>query len=262
MTDVPLPDAPRQLSAPDGTPIAYHAVPGVSPAIVFLGGFRSDMTGSKASALDAHARATGRAFLRFDYFGHGRSGGRIEDGTIGRWKDDVLLVLDRLTAGPVVLAGSSLGGWLMTLAALARPDRVRGLVGIAAAPDFTEDLVWPGLNAAQRRALDTACVVYLPSAYDPAPTPITRALVEDGRRHLVLRAPIPFRGPVRLLHGLADHEVPWRFSKALLERMESRDATLTLVKGGDHRLSMPADLGRLVQAVEAVCAAIAASPSR
>lgn len=254
MTDVPLPDAPRQLSAPDGTPIAYHAVPGVSPAIVFLGGFRSDMTGSKASALDAHARATGRAFLRFDYFGHGRSGGRIEDGTIGRWKDDVLLVLDRLTAGPVVLAGSSLGGWLMTLAALARPDRVRGLVGIAAAPDFTEDLVWPGLNAAQRRALDTACVVYLPSAYDPAPTPITRALVEDGRRHLVLRRAIPLDLPVRLRHGMADPDVPWATALRIAGQLASGDVTVALVKGGGHRLSEPADLAWLAATLDELAA--------
>ena len=253
---------PQRLTAPDGTLMAYHAVPGTSPGIVFLGGFRSDMTGTKATALETHCRATGRAFLRFDYFGHGQSGGALAEGTISRWKDDVLLVLDHLMPGPVVLVGSSLGGWLMTLTAISRPAQVKGLVGIAVAPDFTEDLVLPGLSAAQKQELDTTGIVQLPSAYDPVPTPITRQLVQDARQNLVLRAPIPFRGPVRLLHGLADHEVPWSSSQALLDRMESGDIALTLSKGGDHRLSTPADLQRLFQAVEEVCAAIAASPSR
>ena len=264
MTNKTVAGAPvaQRLPAPDGTPIAYHAVPGTSPGIVFLGGFRSDMTGTKATALEAHCRATGREFLRFDYFGHGQSGGALAQGTISRWKDDVLLVLDRLMPGPVVLAGSSLGGWLMTLAAMARPEQVKGLVGIAAAPDFTEDLVLPGLSAAQKQELKAEGEVLLPSAYDPVPTQITRALIEDARRNLVLRAPIPFRGPVRLLHGLADREVPWSRSQALADRMESTDVALTLVKGGDHRLSSPADLRRLCQAVDEVCAAIDASPSR
>lgn len=262
MTDtVPTP-GPQRIAAPDGTLIAYHAVPGTVPAIVFCGGFRSDMTGTKAMALEAECRARGRAFLRFDYFGHGASGGTIEQGTISRWKDDVLFVLDRLVPGPAVLVGSSLGGWLMTLAAVARPQQVQGLVGVAAAPDFTEDLILPGLSAAQRAELEETGTTRLPSAYDPVPTPVTRALLEDGRRHLVLRASIPFRGPVRLLHGLSDHEVPWSRSQVLLERLESTDGALTLVKGGDHRLSSPPDLARLCQAVEAVCAAIAASPSR
>ncbi len=264
MTNEMLRDAPipQRLTAPDGTSIAYHAVPGASPGIVFLGGFRSDMTGTKAMALETHCRAAGCGFLRFDYFGHGQSGGTLAQGTLSRWKDDVLLALDRLMPGPVVLVGSSLGGWLMTLVALARPAQVRGLVGVAAAPDFTEDLILPGLSAVQKRELETAGVIQIPSAYDPVPTPITRQLIEDGRRNLVLRAPIPFHGPVRLLHGLADHEVPWSRSQGLVDRLESTDIALTLVKGGDHRLSSPADLRRLFQAVDEVCAAIAASPSR
>ncbi|GAB4261249.1 MAG: alpha/beta hydrolase [Deferrisomatales bacterium] len=243
----------RRLALPDGTELAYWAVEGRGPGVVFLGGFGSDMTGEKARALEAHCRARGRAFVRFDYFGHGASGGAFREGTVGRWAADAVAVLDALTRGPQVLVGSSLGGWLMVLAARARPERVEGLVGVAAAPDFSEDLLWARLDGASRERLERAGVLLVPNPYGEEPTVVTRALIEDGRRHLVLRGPIPIRCPVRLLHGLADPDVPWETSVRLARALASEDVTVTLVKGGGHRLSEPEDLTRLCAAVEELC---------
>jgi pimeloyl-ACP methyl ester carboxylesterase len=235
-----------KIKAPDGETIAYQRTPGRSPGVVFLTGYRSDMTGQKALALEAFCRERGNAFVRFDYFGHGQSSGAFTDGTIGRWCDDSVLVLDRLTAGPQVLVGSSLGGWIMVLAALRRRGRVAGLLGVASAPDFSEDLIWTQLSPAERQALATAGIVPLANPYDEAPTPVTQRFLEEGRKHLVLRAPIPLTCPVRLIHGLNDAEVPWQTSLRLAERLETADCELTLVKGGTHRLSEPADLARLI----------------
>ena len=252
----------------DGATIAYVASPGKGqgaalPGVVFLGGFMSDMTGTKATALEAFCRGRGQAFLRFDYFAHGASSGDFAEATVGRWRDDALLVLDRLTAGPQILVGSSLGGWLMLLAALARPARVAGLVGIAAAPDATEDLMWPRMDAAQRAALERDGRIVRPSAYDPRGYLITRLLIEEGRRHLVMRETIALDCPVRLLHGTADPDVPWQTSLRLAERLRSRDVTVTLIPDGDHRLSREADLARLCAAVAEVSgrAASAAAPA-
>lgn len=229
--------------------IAYRSTTGGSPGVVFLGGFRSDMTGVKAMALEDWARRTGRAFVRFDYRGHGASGGRWEDCTIATWRDDALAVIDRIAEGPQILVGSSMGGWIATLAALARPDRVAGLVCVAAAPDFTERLIWERLPPAARRELmDTGSIVQ-PSAYDPAGYRITRRLVEDGRDHLILGRPIPVSCPVRLLHGQADADVPWRTSLDLARDLESRDVRTILVKDGDHRLSRPEDIDLLLRTV-------------
>jgi pimeloyl-ACP methyl ester carboxylesterase len=250
MADVP--PTPRFLERPDGQRVAYHRLEGRGPGVVFLGGFMSDMTGTKALALEAHCRAQGRAFVRFDYLGHGASTGRFEDGTIGRWSDDALAVLDALTAGPQVLVGSSMGGWIMLLAALARPARVAGLVGIAAAPDFTEDLMWAAWDEATRARLMREGRIALPSLYGDAPCVITRDLIEDGRRHLLLRAPIPLRCPVRLLQGMADPDVPWQTALRLAEHLESNDVTVTLIKDGDHRLARDEDLAQLVVAVDGV----------
>lgn len=244
---------PEILSRARAPSIAYRRTAGRAPTVIFLSGLRSDMGGGKALALEAHCRAQGRAFVRFDYRGHGASGGRFEEGTVGLWRDDALAVIDRVARRPVVLVGSSLGGWIMVLAALARPRRVAGLVGVAAAPDFTERLIWKELDAEARALLARDGVFYEPSAYSPEPTPITHALVEDGRRHLVLDRAIPFAGPVRLIHGTADPDVPWALSLELASRLAARDATLTLVKDGDHRLSGAADLARLCRAVEEVC---------
>lgn len=250
----PAPEETGRLPRAGGVSIAYRRRPGKGPTIVFLGGFRSDMTGTKAAALDAHCAARGLAFLRFDYQGHGRSDGAFEDGTIGIWAADAVAAIDALTTGALVLVGSSMGGWIMLEAALARPDRVRALVGIAAAPDFTEDLIWGRLDASARRALDTDGRILETSAYDGARFAITRALIEDGRRRLRLRAPIAFRGPVRLLHGQRDPDVPWERSLQLAERLESEDVRCVLVKDGDHRLSRPADLDLLARCVDAVVA--------
>ncbi len=247
---------PRRLGRPDGHALAYHASPGRSPTVVFLGGFMSDMTGTKASALEAFCRAEARGFVRFDYLGHGQSSGAFTDGTIGRWTDDALAVIDTLTEGPQVLVGSSMGGWIMLLAALARRERVAGLVGIAAAPDFTEHLLWQTFDAPTRERLERDGLVYQPSDYGEEPYPITRELIEEGRRHLLLGETIALTCPVRLIHGMRDEDVPWRTSLTLADRLASEDVETTLVKAGDHRLSEPADLERLWRIVDALIAGI------
>src|SRR5262245_17414879 len=244
---------PQHLLLPDGSRLAYRRIAGEKrPGIVFLTGFASDMTGSKGTALAAWAQARNQALLRFDYTGHGQSSGAFRDGTIGRWTDDALAALDHLTAGPQILVGSSMGGWIMLLAALARPDRVAGLVGIAAAPDFTEDLMWAAMPPETRDRLLADGVVREPSQYQEAPLEITRALIEDGRRHLLLRGSIDIRCPVRLLHGMADPDVPWETSARLTERLMSTDVTVTLIKDGDHRLSREEDLQQMFAAIEEI----------
>jgi len=246
--------SPSMLARPDGATIAYHRLPGKAPGVVFLAGFRSDMTGTKALFLQDYCRRRGQAHVRFDYFGHGASSGDFTLGTIGRWADDAIAVIDSLTAGPQVLVGSSMGGWIMLLAALARPMRVAALVGIAAAPDFTAELLPRRLSPAERRTLAAAGQVVLPSDYDPAGYLYTKALIEDGNRHLLLGQPIALDVPVRLLHGLADASVPWQLSLRLAERLRSGNVAVTLGKGGDHRLSAPADLARLAQTLDALLA--------
>ena len=246
-------DSASYLSRPDGTRIAYHKLSGKSPGVMFLGGYHSDMTGTKATALEAHCRATGRAFVRFDYTGHGVSSGRFEEGTIGSWAQDAIAILDEVAEGPQVLVGSSMGGWIMLLTALALPDRVSGLVGIASAPDFTEDLIWKELPDEARKAIIQEGQWSRPSEYEEEGYPITLKLIEDGRNHLLLRAPIPITCPVRLLHGIKDADVPWEVSRRLSEMLESEDVTLTLVKNGDHRLSEPAHLARLMRTIGDLC---------
>jgi pimeloyl-ACP methyl ester carboxylesterase len=238
------------LTREDGVTIAYRRTPGRAPGVVFLGGFRSDMNGTKALALEAHCRQVGRAYVRLDYRGHGESTGRFEDGTIGLWAGDAIGVLDAATEGPQILVGSSMGGWIMLLAALARPDRVAGLIGIAAAPDFTEDLIWARYPQAQRETIMREGVFLQPSEYDPNGYPITRGLIEDGRKHLVLRAPIDLGCPVRLLHGMHDPDVPWPTALRIAEGLKSDDVTVTLVKDGDHRLSRDQDITRICAAVD------------
>jgi pimeloyl-ACP methyl ester carboxylesterase len=237
------------LRRAEGGAIAYHKSGGRSPTLVFMTGLRSDMTGGKALALEALARARGQAFLRFDYRGHGASEGRFEEGCVGAWLEDTLDAIDKLTQGPLLLVGSSLGGWLMLLAARARRERVKGLVGIAPAADFTESLIWQRLSEAERQRLLREGELRLPSDYSAEPTVITRHLIEEGRRHLLLENPIMFDGPVRLIHGLEDPDVPWETSLAIAEQISSTDVELVLVKGGGHRLSEPADLERLCRIV-------------
>lgn len=239
-----VPESGR-LDRGDGHQLAWVRTPGTTPGVMFLGGFQSDMTGTKALALEAHCRAAGRAFLRFDYYGHGASTGRFEDGTIGRWRADALAAFDALTAGPQLLVGSSMGGWLATLLALDRAQRVAGLLTIAAAADFVIDLLPARLSPEQQQRLARDGRIELPSMYSDAPYPICARLIEEGRDHRLLHAPVPYHGPVRLLHGSADADVPWQTSLRLLERLESRDARLVLVKDADHRLSDPAAIALL-----------------
>ena len=208
------------------------------------------MTGTKATFLDDVCAARGLPYVRFDYSGHGESSGRFEDGTIGRWADDAIAIIDRVAEGPMVLVGSSMGGWIMLLAALARPQRVVGLIGMAPAPDFTEALIWNGLTDNDRARLMKNGRLERPSDYSEEPTIITRALIEEGRRHLLLSAPIGIRCPVRLLHGMRDPDVPHRLSLELAERIASQDVRVTLIKNGDHRLSRPDDLALLSRTIE------------
>lgn len=240
------------LSGPTGVPsLAYHRLTGAGPGLVWLGGFKSDMTGTKATALENWAAARGRAYLRFDYSGHGTSEGRFEDGTIGAWRNDALRILDHLCEGPQVLIGSSMGGWLALLCALARPDKVAGLFLIAPAPDFTEDLMWAEMDEATRAALQRGEPFERPTDYDTAPQVITYRLIEEGRGHLLLGGPIAIDRPVRIVHGMADRDVPWQRSLTLVERLAGGDVTVEFLKSGDHRLSDPASLGHLEAALGA-----------
>jgi pimeloyl-ACP methyl ester carboxylesterase len=234
----------------DGVEIAWRRVEGSGPTVVWLGGFRSEMAGTKADALAAWASATSRDFLRFDYFGHGVSGGDFAEGTITRWRGDALAVIDRLTEGPLVLVGSSMGGWLACLAALARPDRVKALVLIAPAADFTSALLEPSLPPEARLALGRDGVWLRPSAYDPAGYPITAKLLEDGARWTILPGPVSIKVPMRILQGGGDEDVPWRHALALALALKSQDVVFTLIQDGDHRLSRPQDLTRLIAAID------------
>ena len=237
---------------PQGRRIAYQRQQGAGPGVVFLGGFRSDMTGTKAQHLATWAQGLGRGFLRLDYSGHGQSGGAFEDGSIGDWVEDAAAVIAAQTTGPQVLVGSSMGGWIALLLARAMPERVAALVGVAAAPDFTDDLIWAGFSAEERARLMAAGRVETPSEYSAEPYVITRHLIEDGRRHLVLRQPLNLPFAVRLLQGTADVDVPVSVALRLLDHATGPDMRLVLVKGADHRFSTPDCLALMVEAVEEV----------
>jgi pimeloyl-ACP methyl ester carboxylesterase len=250
-------DAPNYLELTKNHRLAYHRIAargtGASaPGIVFLGGFRSDMTGTKAMWLEDWARARGRAFLRFDYRGHGASSGEFLEGAIGDWAEDAAEALSRLTEGPQILVGSSMGGWIALLLARRVPERVAGLVGVAAAPDFTEDGIWAQMTGAQRRLLQEAGRIDVPSDYSDEPYVITWRLIEEGRGQLVLRAPLSLPFPVRLLQGTADTDVPPSVALRLLDHMECPDARLSLVKGADHRFSGPRELALIGKALQGV----------
>ncbi|WP_322889748.1 MULTISPECIES: alpha/beta hydrolase [unclassified Yoonia] len=240
------------FTTPQGRKIAYHLTDGTGPAVVFLGGFKSDMGGTKAVFLEDWARQQGRAFLRFDYSGHGESGGKFTDGAIGDWFEDAQAAIG-LVAGPLVLVGSSMGGWISLLIARTMPERVAGLVTIAAAPDFTEDSMWAGASDAQRAALMTAGQIALPSDYGD-PYIITRRLIEDGRDHLVLRAPLPLPFPVRFLQGTADKDVDMAVALRLLDHAQGPDMRLTLVDGADHRFSDDTCLALIADSITDVIA--------
>lgn len=245
---------PEFLTTPQGRSIAYHRSPGAGPGVVFLGGFRSDMTGTKAQFLQDWALRTGRAFVRLDYSGHGQSSGAFTDGCIGDWFEDALAALQGLTTGPQVLVGSSMGGWIALLLARALPERIAGMALIAAAPDFTEDSLWAGLSQDERSELDMTGAVRRPSPYGP-PQVFTRRLIEEGRSRLVLREPLRLPFPVRLLQGTDDQDVPPGVALRLLDHADCPDMALTLVKGADHRFSSPECLARIGAAIDEVTAA-------
>ncbi|MFV0513400.1 MAG: alpha/beta hydrolase [Jhaorihella sp.] len=243
-----MPD-PDYFETPQGRRLAYHRSAGQEgPCIVFLGGLKSDMEGTKALHLEAWARARRRAFLRFDYSGHGQSGGQFEDGCIGEWHEDTREAVSALTDGPLVVVGSSMGGWQALLLGRAMPERIAGMVTVAAAPDFTEDSYWANFTDAQKRELDEAGQVELPSDY-MEPYIVTRKMIEDGRRHLVLRAPLSLPFPVRCLQGTADTAVSHAVALRLLDHAQSPDMRLTLVKDADHRFSDGPCLSMIAAAV-------------
>ena len=277
----------QTVDAVDGTALAYCATPVQAsdtdtpniqaPGVVFLGGFMSDMTGQKATVLEAWARGTGRAFLRLDYSGHGASGGAFRDGTIGRWRDDALTVIRHVgrtvpgLGGNLVLVGSSMGGWIATLVAkalnaTADTQNVDGLVTIAAAADFTEDLLPARLGPQALAQIADTGFYEAPSEYADAPYVITGDLLAEGHNHLVLKTPLALNIPVRLIHGTADPDVPWTQSQKLMNALTSDDVELILIKDGDHRLSAPHDLARMIGVVERLSdqlsASKAASPAR
>jgi pimeloyl-ACP methyl ester carboxylesterase len=246
---------PRFLRLSDGRRLAFQRVSGKRPGVLFCGGYTSDMTGTKALALEAFCRTQRRAFTRFDYSGHGASSGDFADGTIGLWAEDALAIVDRATAGPLLVVGSSMGGWIMLLVALVRRERIAGLIGVAAAPDFTADLLLAQATPEQRRALTAQGHWMQPSGHGGGdPYPVTRRFIEEADQHLVLRAPLPIQCPVHLLHGQRDPDVPWQTALRLAERLQSDDVTIELIKAGDHRLSSPPDLARITAAIERLAA--------
>ncbi len=249
-------NAPATLELSDDRKLAYHKLSAQgdgsrSPGLIFLGGFKSDMNGTKARFLEDWARARGLDFVRFDYRGHGGSSGAFEDGCIGDWADDASEILQRVTSGRQILIGSSMGGWIALLLARQFPERVAGLVGIAAAPDFTVRR-WQEFAEEQRQVIRAEGRIELPSQYDEAPYVYTHRLFTDGEARLVLRQPLSLRFPVRLLHGSADPDVPYSVSVALLEHITCDDARLTLIKDGDHRLSSESDLKLLGRTVHGI----------
>lgn len=240
--------------------LAVLVRPGRGPSLVWLTGFRSEMTSVKATALDAYAAAEGRALVRFDYTGHGASSGRFEEATLSVWLEDALAVLRAFVPGRPVLVGSSMGGWISLLVAralcAAEPERApAGMVLIAPATDFTETLAWERFPDEIRQTVLTAGAYLRPSPYGDGPYPITLRLIEDGRRHLLFGAPIETGCPVHILQGMDDPDVPYTHALRLMDHLPGADAQLTLIPGGDHRLSGPADLDRLIEAVRAMIAA-------
>ena len=241
----PSANPPSRFARPDGLGLAYRHRVGSGPTIVFLPGYMSDMEGGKAVVLDMWAARQGRAMLRLDYGGNGASEGRFEDGTLASWRDDALLLIDSLTQGPVVLVGSSMGGWLALLLALARPERVAGLVGVAAAPDFTD---W-GFTDADKAVLATEGRIVEPTPYGDDPYVTTHAFWASGQAHRLLGAEIAIDCPVRLLQGQEDRDVPWQTALRIAQRLRSADVQTLLVKDGDHRLSRDVDIALLIRTV-------------
>jgi len=240
------------FTTPGNRRIAYHEIKGQGPLVVFLGGFKSDMDGTKARHLEGWAQRRGRAFLRFDYSGHGQSSGRFEDGAIGDWANDAVALIAGLGHDKVILVGSSMGGWISLLVARALPALIAGFVGIAAAPDFTEDSMWHEFSDEMKAQLMAEGRIELPSGYDDGPYVITRRLIEEGRAHLVLRGALELPFPVRLLQGTADRDVDMSVALGLLDHAEGPDIRLTIVKGADHRFSSDACLRLIDKSIHSV----------
>ncbi len=243
----------ESLTCEDGEIIAFKRNIGQAdaPTFIWCGGLKSDMEGGKAVHLHAWAKSRDVNYIRFDYFGHGESSGDFVDGTLSRWAGDVERVMDALTNGPVILFGSSMGGWASLLSAAARPDKVKGLILINPAPDFTEKMVYASWDDARREMLETDGVVYEPSDYGE-PYAYSKALIEDGRARQILDAPIEFSGPVRILQGEQDSVVAWEYSHKIMGALSSQDVLYTLIKGGDHSLSRPEDLKLLTQTADSI----------
>jgi len=248
---------PLYLETPEGATLAYHLTEGRAPTVVFLSGFASHMGGTKAQHLEQWCRERGQAYLRLDYQGHGKSSGRFEDGTVGVWARDAVSVIEAVTAGPLILVGSSMGAWIMLIAARRLNGRVVGLLGVASAPDFTEELIHARLDSKQKARLNKEGRLERASHYEQGPNVVTLAMIEDGREHLQLGELIPLQCPVRLLHGLDDGDVPWEISLRLCDRLETEDVRVTLVKDGGHRLSEPPHLALLTATLDELLAAVA-----
>ncbi len=239
----------RRQDAPN---IAFRYTQGKQPTVVFFPGYASDMQGIKARALSAHCAEVGYGFLRFDYSGHGASAGSLHEGTIGSWRADALAIIGAVTRGRLVFVGSSMGAWIMILVALSMRARVHAVIGIAAAADFTEDILWARMSDSERNALQRDGVIELASRYSERPFRFTSEFIEEARAHLILRTAIELRCPVHLFHGRRDKDVPWETSMQILDRIESRCVNLTLVKDGEHRLSEPGELAQIIAALDRV----------
>lgn len=240
----------QDFDSPQGRRLAYrYTAPTTDLTYVWLSGFKSDMTGTKVTVLEGWAKQHGHGFLAFDYSGHGVSGGAFEDGTISAWREDTLAAIEGLTAGGLVLVGSSMGGWMALLAALALKPRVAAMVLIAPAPDFTQKLMWPEFSAAQQVEIIEQGRTLRPSDYGD-PYPITRALIEDGKQWALLDGPIDLKCPIRILQGQQDPDVPWEHAFRLVDALICEDLVFSLIKDGDHRLSRDQDIDRLVQTCE------------
>ena len=237
------------LSRPDGQSLAFHHTAGFSPGVIFCSGFMSDMEGTKATALEKAMTGLRRSYTRFDYLGHGQSTGKFEDGTISRWTDDAVAILDNCTAGPQIIVGSSMGGWIGLRMAELRPERVVGFVGIAAAPDFTARM-WDDMPEDGKKAIETTGQWHQPSEYSDEPYIITKKLIDDGPRNFLLDRPINVTCPVHLLQGMKDDSVPWNTALKIQDALVSANVTVSLLKNGDHRLSGPDDITRLILATE------------
>ena len=240
----------HRLARPDDNYLCYHHTPGKEnvPGVLFLGGFQSDMSGTKATALEKYAQQNHVPFTRFDYYGHGLSSGDFQKGTISRWLDDSLAIVDQCK--PEILIGSSMGAWIALLVAKIRPQ-IKTIITIAAAADFTEDLIWQKFTTTMKEELLQKNIYYLASDYDEKPQPITLQLIEDGRKHLLLRKPLALSVAIHLIHGMKDKDVPWQTSLKLLETISNPNVKLTLIKGGDHRLAKPQHLDLLFSILSA-----------